>query len=150
MIPDWKIRQLGIIEPFAEKTKYRGVSHGLSSYGYDLRVDDPFAGRGKTIPLGHKSFTLVSTYEYVRMPNNVVGFIYDKSTWARQGLQCFNTVIEPGWEGQITLELKANRTLSLPVYAGIVQIMFVECDPCEAPYEGKYQGQTGVTEARYD
>lgn len=156
MVPDYMIREKGIIDPCHEKYKCGGVSCGLSSYGYDLTLGSEFVLSGTTdevryteIEVPSKRFVKGHTYEYIRMPDNYVGFIFDKSTWARRGLQAFNTVIEPGWEGQITLEFVncSERSILLEEGQGIVQIMFQECHLCEQPYSGKYQHQTGVTPA---
>lgn len=39
MIPDWKIRELGLIDNFIEEQTYkRRLGTGLSSFGYDLRL----------------------------------------------------------------------------------------------------------------
>ncbi|MEM4501570.1 MAG: dCTP deaminase, partial [Thermofilaceae archaeon] len=48
---------------------------------------------------------LVSTLEYVKMPDDVAGLIELRSTFARLGLSIPPTVIDAGFEGQITLEV---------------------------------------------
>ena len=156
---DRQIKQLvksyGLIAPFvAEKYKDHGVSYGLSAASYDLRLDSievpGLTGSwGKAI-ISSGAFRLGCTLEHIKMPNNIVGLIKDKSTWARRGLSVFNTLIDPGFEGQITLELKnqGNELLELPRGIGIAQIMFFECEECDVPYNGKYQGQEGVVGAR--
>jgi len=152
------VKSYGLIAPFvAEKFENHGVSYGLSAASYDLRLDElelppriisPDGDFQRTIFAG--GFALGCTLEHIRMPNNIVGLIKDKSTWARRGLSVFNTLIDPGFEGQITLELKnqGNELLELPHGIGIAQIMFFECEPCDVPYSGKYQGQEGVVGAR--
>jgi dCTP deaminase len=55
-----------------------------------------------------------------------------------------NTVIEPGWEGWLTLELTNHGTELLTLHEGtpIAQIVFQFLDlPTEQPYVGKYQSQ---------
>lgn len=77
------------------------------------------------------------------MPNHLVGVVHDKSTWARQGLSVFNTVIEPTWEGYLTLELvyHGNGELLIPAGVGIAQVLFYGLLQ-EASYaDGKYQNQ---------
>ena len=118
------------------KVKDLGVSFGLSEAGYDVRIKQsvtlhPF-----------RKFTIASTFEYFEMPNNLVAIVHDKSTWARLGLSVFNTVIEPGWRGWLTLELVYHRwwPLTIPAGAGIAQVIFHELrEP--ASYGGKYQDQ---------
>ena len=121
------------------KEKAHGVSYGLSEAGYDVRI-------AQSVTLsGRSRFSLASTFERFHMPDNLVGIVHDKSTWARQGLSVFNTVIEPGWEGWLTLELvyHGSGTLEIPEGAGIAQVIFHEVTR-PAKYVGKYQSQPNM------
>jgi dCTP deaminase len=86
------------------------------------------------------------------MPFDLVGVVHDKSTWARRGLSVFNTVVEPGWRGHLTLELvfHGNQALHIKAGSGIAQILFSQiAEP--AAYSGKYQDQAaGPVEAKYE
>lgn len=133
------IRRLGILHPCLERTVESGstVSHGLSACGYDVRCDQWFE-------LGPGDFMLLSTMERFVMPNDVVGIVHDKSTWARRGLAVQNTVIEPGWSGYLTLEVTNHGSETIQCWSGvgIAQIVFHRLDePTETPYDGKYQNQ---------
>ena len=77
------------------------------------------------------------------MPPDVLGIVHDKSTWARLGLACQNTVIEPGWHGWLTLELTNHGTEALTIERGmpIAQVIFHFVDDDTVGYEGKYQDQ---------
>ena len=123
----------------ATKEREHGVSHGLSEAGYDLRIK-----QGVTLT-PESRFTLASTVERFQMPPDLIGIVHDKSTWARQGLSVFNTVIESGWEGWLTLELvyHGNGTLRIPAGAGIAQVIFHRIEE-PANYSGKYQGQADM------
>lgn len=120
----------------ATKERAHGVSHGLSEAGYDLRI------RQSVTLSPVNRFTLASTVERFQMPPDLIGIVHDKSTWARQGLSVFNTVIESGWEGWLTLELvyHGNGQLHIPAGAGIAQVIFHRIEE-SASYSGKYQGQ---------
>ena len=160
------------IMPF-HPTKKGSPSYGLSSAGYDLRMGDEYVGikyapdpihdcklgeedviRGK-IPeetgllLNPGDCVLLHSLEYIRMPDDLVGFVLDKSTLARLFVDVKNTVIEPGWEGQITLEVssRCTRPVALPSRCGIAQLMFSRIEgTVRKPYgDGKYQGQQNVT-----
>jgi dCTP deaminase len=97
------------------------------------------------------SFVLARTIEYMRIPRNVVGLMTVKSTYARCGIVSPPTVLEPEWEGHITIEISNTTPLPARVYAneGIAQVLFFQADEfCRVSYadrKGKYQGQTGIT-----
>ena len=146
-----------IADMFSEKHRYEGTSHGLAEAGYDIRiqqqvlfvndaygartvVSDPDTGEDETF-MGH--FVLASAMEQFQTPNNLVGFVKDKSTWARQGLSVFNTVIEPGWNGFLTLELAyhGHEGLLIKPGQGIAQVLYGRLSE-EGDYgDGKYQNQ---------
>jgi len=88
-------------------------------------------------------FTLASSIEQFTMPDCLVGIVHDKSTWARMGLSVFNTVIESGWSGGLTLELVHHgmQELVIPAGAGIAQVVFSRIEE-PAAYNGKYQHQS--------
>lgn len=138
ILPAQTIRKLQPITPFHERTVHNGMSFGLSHAGYDVRI-------AESVPLSpFTPFSLASTMEHFDIPNDVIAFVHDKSTWARRGLSLFNTVIEPGWRGYLTLELVYNGTQALWIQAGdpIAQIVFMRLEePTDAPYTGKYQNQ---------
>lgn len=177
----WIIEQAGqgMIEPFeASQVCHnaegeRIISYGTSSFGYDVRcsnefkiftninsaIVDPkafdersfvdFVGDVCIIP--PNSFALARTVEYLRIPRNVLTICLGKSTYARCGIIVNVTPLEPGWEGQVTLEFSNTTPLPAKIYAfeGIAQIIFLESDePCLTSYKdrnGKYNGQRGVT-----
>jgi hypothetical protein len=78
-------------------------------------------------------------------------FVVHNSTYARCGIICNVTPLEPEWEGHVTLEFSNTTTLPAKIYAneGVAQMLFFESDEvCETSYAdrgGKYQGQKGVT-----
>lgn len=139
-----------------EKVSHNGVSHGLSEVGYDIRIkqDVHFFSHqdrmkslvetkySQEVKLNIGRFALASSVEHFDMPNNMMAVVHDKSTWARRGLSVFNTVIEPGWRGFLTLELVYHREedLIIPAGSGIAQVIFHEI-AMPAKYSGKYQNQ---------
>lgn len=141
------------LEPMLiEKRKLHGVSHGLSEAGYDIRIRQEilFERHGREMFFRvdggvqqEGRFVLASAIEEFTMPNDLVGVVHDKSTWARKGLSVFNTVIEPGFRGGLTLELvyHGREPLHIPSGAGIAQVLFSTIGvPVE--YNGKYQDQS--------
>lgn len=134
-----------IVRPFiSAKSVNNGMSYGVSLAGYDIRIAETvtLAGRSFFHPFRQR-FALASTIEEFDMPNNVVGLVHDKSSLARRGLSMFNTVIEPGWRGYLTLELvyHGRKPLTLPTGSPIAQILFFYTDEPTAGYSGKYQDQ---------
>lgn len=132
-----EIRRRGIFKPFNERSKVNGMSYGLSMAGYDVRI-------AQSVILWPGDFRLASTIEHFDMPNDVLGIVHDKSTWARRGLSVFNTVIEPGWQGFLTMELRNQGYEELVIEAGspIAQIVLQRLtEPAEQVYDGKYQNQ---------
>ena len=138
----------------SRKLKVHGTSYGLVEAGFDIRVRQeiifkPGMTMGPTIEvngqLEHGRFTLASAIEEFDMPTDLVGVVHDKSTWARQGLSVFNTVIEPGWKGFLTLELvfHGSKEVVIPAGSGIAQVIFTSLAH-DASYEGKYQDQADM------
>lgn len=139
-----------LIEPFTEAKQALGMSYGLSSCGYDIRVGaidrrTPFTTEPvQSYHLMPGEFLLCSSLERFKLPHDLVGKVHDKSTLARRGLALQNTVLEPGWEGHITLELSNHSAKSIRILVGmpIAQVLFELLDaPTDTPYVGKYQNQ---------
>ena len=140
---------------YPNKMKDHGVSWGLGEAGYDIRLKqeiwfDPIGIGGPIISVDNEDpqkgrFTLASAIEEFDMPADLVGIVHDKSTWARQGLSVFNTVIEPGWKGFLTLELvfHGNKEIVIPRGSGIAQVIFTSLAH-DAAYDGKYQHQANM------
>lgn len=130
-------KQRQMVHPTMERTTLNGLTYGLGPAGYDVRIaEDRIMWPGR--------FTLASTIEEFDMPTNVLGMVCDKSTWIRRGVAVHNTVIEPGWKGFLTLEIKMVGHKFLRIKAGspIAQILFNYLDDyTDYPYEGKYQNQ---------
>lgn len=176
-------RKQSMISDFQEHTSGNGIiSYGLSSYGYDMRVSNQFkifnASTGRLTVVDPKrydkdsmidyecdprgvcvippnSFALATSIERFRMPTNVLGLCLGKSTYARAGIVTNFTPFEPGWEGQVTIEISNTTPLPAIIYAGegIAQVLFFEAQACEVDYAtrkggGKYQGQTGIVTAK--
>ena len=152
-----------------EKVVAHGMTYGLGEAGYDIRIKqeirfypvnpDAEFKKFRVMSFTNDSFTnddegrftIASAIEEFHLPTNLLGRVCDKSSWARKGLSVFNTVIEPGFIGGITLELvyHGNTELIIPAGAPIAQVLFEEVKT-PAQYKGKYQFQsTDPTPARY-
>lgn len=183
---DGTLREDTLLSPFDSKqvtvvgpkpsmgNTIKAISSGLSSVGYDIRIDHTikmFSPTPLVVPGGAvidpknfnealmreffvadhfdippHGYVLANSSEFFRMPATVAGICLTKSTYARCGLLCNTTPLEPGWEGYLTLELANLTDLPLRVYAGegIAQVMFFEVEQPSVTYadrNGKYQGQ---------
>ena len=167
-----------MIAPFLPVPEEDGVlSYGLSSFGYDVRIGnklrkynkdridylDPKAGvysgdysdeeRDDIFILEPHGFYLASTIEYFRIPKDLMCICVGKSTYARLGIIINVTPIEPGFEGNITIEISNTNTVPVFLYAneGIGQFLFFQGKQPMRTYadkKGKYQGQKGITMTR--
>jgi dCTP deaminase len=170
----------GMIEPF-EATQIKKVdgksviSYGVSSYGYDIRVAKNFKildpARQTQNVIDPKNFDLsayedfegdvcllpphgmaiAQSFEYFRIPRNVLVICQGKSTYSRCGIHASIAPLEPEWEGKLTFAIANTTSRPAKVYAGegIAQILFLESDEvCKTSYadkQGKYQGQSVFT-----
>lgn len=156
------------------------LSYGQSSYGYDVQLSkevkifsnangeivDPknFSegclvdatvhsdddGATHYVILPPNSYLLGRTVEYFIVPRDIFIIAMGKSTLARACAIVNVTPIEPGFEGNIVIEISNGSTLPVKIYLneGVSQFVFLRGDlPCAVSYAdraGKYQGQTGI------
>lgn len=97
-------------------------------------------------------FVLATTMEYFELPDNLTAFVEGRSSLGCMGLFIQNAGwVDPGFKGEITLELYNANRCAIELKAGrrIGQLVFAEMDaPAINPYNGKYQGQMGATGSR--
>jgi dCTP deaminase len=118
----------------------------------EIGGDDPFI-------LHPGEFVLGSTLERVELPNDLVARLEGKSSLGRLGLLIHSTAgyVDPGWEGNLTLELSNVANLPITLYDGmkIGQISFQRLSsPAEVGYGdarigSKYRGQRDPTASLY-
>jgi dCTP deaminase len=182
ILSDFILEKLGedIVKPFdsTKQSSDKGLSWGLTSYGYDIRLSpkemyvvlkspiqdeiDPKNfnkddigdyqeliedENGSYFYLPPHAHGLGVSLEYLTIPRQCLAFTLNKSTYIRSGLQIQTTVLEPEWEGYLTLELFNTTPYYLRVYAneGICQLVYLTGKkPCLNSYQdhkGKYQYQ---------
>lgn len=94
-------------------------------------------------------FVLAATMEYISLPNDLTAFVEGRSSLGRMGLFIQNAGwVDPGFRGEITLELYNANRCAIELTAGrrVGQLVFAGMDaPAIRPYAGKYQGQRGAT-----
>lgn len=103
----------------------------------------------ESLILPPRQFILATTREFIRLPDNLTAFVEGRSSIGRMGLFIQNAGwVDPGFEGEITLELFNANNLPIKLDAGrrICQLVLAEMDqPAMNPYRGKYQGQRKAT-----
>ena len=103
-------------------------------------------------------FVLGSTFEQVRLPDDIAARLEGKSSLGRLGLLTHSTAgfIDPGFEGHVTLELSNMATLPINLWPGmkIGQLCFFRMTSAadhaygSATYGSRYGGQRGPTASR--
>jgi len=163
-------------QPDSEGEASPVISYGLTSFGYDMRLGNKFKSpqSNSTLTLDPKNasamkwwsfttseafalfpghFVLAETVEHWHVPDDVIGIVLGKSTYARCGIIINVTPLEPGWKGVLTLEIHNAGHVPVKLYPGegIAQINFHRGEFPLVNYasrSGKYQGQEGVLEAK--
>lgn len=169
----------GHISPFEENKvrEFNGkpvLSYGTGSFGYDITLAPRFKVLNALHPEpldpkapnedqwidveteGHSvfilppnDFVLGESHEYFVIPDNVMGLVLGKSSYARNGVIFNFTPLEPGWEGHITIEIGnlTRKPVLLYAYEGCAQVLFFESGeaPSNGYGDGPYQNQEGIT-----
>lgn len=89
---------------------------------YELKFETSFLLHPGTL-------ALVPTLEWVSLPSDLMGHVTARSTWAREGLSIATaTMIEPGYQGIVTLELANLGEIPIALYPGLelAQISFTD------------------------
>ncbi len=117
----------------------------------EVEADRPFV-------LHPGEFVLGATYESVGLGDDIAARLEGKSSLGRLGLLTHSTAgfIDPGFEGNVTLELSNTATLPINLWPGmkIGQLCFFQLtSPAEHPYGSsvygsRYRGQRGPTASK--
>jgi dCTP deaminase len=119
-------------------------------------VDDRIATKvvaDSEFVLGPQEFALATTVETIGVPANMLARVDGRSSMGRLGLAIHVTAgfIDPGFKGEITLELYNHSPNSLRLHTGmrICQVCFMRLEtPTDIPYSGKYNQQKGAQVSR--
>lgn len=123
-------------------------------------LDELIKKPGQMYPLAPGQCLLATTAERIGLGAQHAAIVDGKSTWGRQFLliHCTAGFLDPGFEGDVTLELKnlSSEVILLPVGIKIAQVRFFKGDsPATRTYGNPqlgshYQGQRGATPAARD
>jgi dCTP deaminase len=120
------------------------LSACLNPAGYDLRCS-------RTVVLKPKQYELVATLETVELGLGVVAFLHIRSSLAREGVVGSFAVVDPGFRGQLTLNLHnvSEKEVTLKESERIVQIVFhLLGSTAKTGYNGSYQNSKGIVTSR--
>lgn len=116
----------------------------LNPAGYDLRCSED-------VILKPKQYLLVATLERVELGLNLVAFMHIRSSLAREGIIGSFAVIDPGFRGQLTLQLSnvSDKEIKFNKGERIVQIVFHQLSSsAKKGYNGSYQDSKGIVTSR--
>ncbi|CAI50674.1 dCTP deaminase [Natronomonas pharaonis DSM 2160] len=131
--------------------------HPTSEREVDEYVDETYVEEGEEFVLHPGDFVLGTTKERVEIPPDLIAHVEGRSSLGRLAIVVHATagLCDPGYQGQITLELSNLGTAPVALSPGmrISQLTFTELkSPAERPYGAergsKYQGQTGPQASR--
>ena len=124
-------------------------SDGIIRLDGDITYKTIMAERYLLLP---GQFVLATTMEYFKLPDNLTAFVEGRSSIGRLGLFIQNAGwVDPGFEGEITLEIYNANRCAVELLSGrrVGQLVFAQLDDhAQNPYRGKYSGQRGATGSR--
>ena len=153
------------IVPFSEEI--------VRENGVDLRIGSQFARLKKTnkvfdvndniedfyeiinsneIVVYPHEHLLMTTLEYIELPNDVMAFVNLRSTYARLGISIPPTIVDAGFKGELTIEIVGSEfPVRLKSGTRFLHLIFAKTiTPVERSHHGKYQKQNGVTLPKFE
>lgn len=89
------------------------------------------------------------TLDCVSIPDDLAAQLTGRSTFGRKFVLMHVTAgwLDPGFEGEITLEIYnlGNKSVEVDVGDRIAQLVFMQLAGRSDGYDGRYQGQKGIT-----
>jgi dCTP deaminase len=143
--------EIDLITPFNEEQ--------VQPCSYDMLLEEVECslqcGEPVVFKLAPSQHCLAVTVEHVNLPDWIGARVEGKSSLGRMGLFIHITAgwIDPGFRGQITLELynASDKAIYLPQGRKICQLALFRLDkPSIRPYNGRYQDSKGIVESRDD
>ena len=102
--------------------------------------------------LGKYEKMLVATLEKVKLSNGLMAFCQLRSTFARAGVYIPPTVVDAGFEGNLTIQVSGGPfPVKIPVKTRFLHLVFAELKtPLVTGYEGKYKHDNSVATPKKD
>ncbi|SES28868.1 dCTP deaminase [Gracilibacillus ureilyticus] len=132
-----------IVTPILEKTQLNGASIDLrlgTEFKVSIPTKSPLLGTisepidqffqttyrsfGEDFILYPNQLVLVNTFEYIRIPNDLVGMINTRSSLSRLGIN-INSLIHSGYAGTLTLQIENNGVNAINLTCGMRFIQMI-------------------------
>lgn len=93
---------------------------------------------------------LIKISEKIKMPNNLIGMCNVRSTFARLGLSIPPTIVDAGYEGNLTIMMVGgNVPVRISSGTRFLHLVFSKTlSDVEKPYSGHYNNSSSVTGAK--
>ena len=162
------LRDIDIVQLMSEGAFDRASIANINPASIDLSLGEEIRdvdghlidklGKNDEFIIKPNQFVLAHTLEEINMPVNLLGIVKGKSSLARKGLIVeFAGFIDPGFSGQITLELKnvSDKPVTLKKFMRICQLCFLKMNgvprfPYGSDKDSHYQHQMGAVASRND
>lgn len=131
----------------------KGVETALNVY--DNQKDAYEEISIKEYDLEPGEFIISSIRETIKLPSDISGFIKNRSSLARSGLDVSaSSFINPGYQGRLTITIKNSNTIPIKIHSGmrICQLVMVDVEPeamidygkkSDAKYQQEQGGELG-------
>ncbi len=116
----------------------------LNPAGVDLRID-------RELELNPGQQRLAATLERVELSENFLGILHIRSSLAREGIIASLALVDPGFQGQLTVSLHnaGDRPVRLTRGERFIQLSMLRLStPATQTYTGKYQNSRGIVKSR--
>src|SRR5690606_35048946 len=86
--------------------------------------DETYRDFGEKFLLYPGQLVVASTFEYIRIPNNLFGMLTTRSSWNRLGIS-ISTIVQPGYAGVLTLDIINHSSNPIALYPGLIMDQLV-------------------------
>ena len=116
----------------------------LNPAGVDLRIND-----GIQLEPGQQK--LAATLERIELSEKILGILHIRSSLAREGIIASLALVDPGFNGQLTISLynSGDRPVRIKKGERFIQLSLLRLGrPATEKYNGRYQESSGVVHSR--
>jgi dCTP deaminase len=135
--------------PMADRVNPASVDLRLGSEYFVTSADKPgqLSKESPFLTIPHGEFALLTTWEVVKVPVDVIALITMRYKYKRKGLiNVSGFHVDPGFEGQILYSVHnaGPRDLKVQWKEPIFSIFFATLTDDTTPYQGEHKGQRGL------